>query len=98
MGHVLVHGPGLSLGGCGWDSVLCAELQQLLPSWEPLEEFGESPWCDDFDGGLDSEECKLESNLIIAFACASMAHSRALLTLGSSHHCACNYWPSQAGA
>lgn len=52
----------------------------------------------DFDGRLDSVECELEPDLVVAFACAACCDVLAVLALSDAHLGTCNHGTSKGGA
>jgi hypothetical protein len=79
--QILVHTPWLALCAADGDSCLLGVVEEIVAACESLVEFGETPWCNDLDGGLEGVECKLETNLIISLASAAVRDSNASLLL-----------------
>ena len=82
MCQVLVHAPGLRFGGGDGDSLLCRIVQQIISALEGLVELWNAPRGDDLDGGLESIKGEFESNLVVAFAGATMGDVLAAFLLG----------------
>lgn len=49
---VLVHTPGLGLGGCDRNADFGGVIEQVVSASETFKELGKSPGGNDFDGGL----------------------------------------------
>lgn len=79
--QVLVHTPWLALCAADGDSCLLGVVEEIVAACESLVEFGETPWCNDLDGGLEGVECKLETNLIVSLASAAVRDSNASFLL-----------------
>lgn len=52
MCKVLVHTPGLGLGGCDGNADFGGVIEQVVSASETFKELGQSPGGNDFDGGL----------------------------------------------
>ena len=52
MRKVLVHTPGLGLGGCDGNADFGGVIEQVVSASETFKELGKSPGGNDFDGGL----------------------------------------------
>ena len=52
MCKVLVHTPGLGLGGCDGNADFGGVIEQVVSASETFKELGKSPGGNDFDGGL----------------------------------------------
>jgi hypothetical protein len=94
MSEVFVHGPWLALGRCDWYAFLGRVVEQRFTAWEYLVELGNTPWCDDLDGGLQSVEGEFEAYLVVALARATVGDVLAVFLLsngdlGTSNDRAC---------
>lgn len=87
VGEVLVHGPGLGLGGGDGDTLLLGVVEQVLTALEALVEDGVAPRGDDLDGRLKSVEGKLEANLVVTLTGAAVGDGEAALTLEFTSVC-----------
>lgn len=81
MSEILVHAPGLRLGGCDRDILLSSEVEEVVAAGETVIELGKPPWGNDFDGGLESIESEFKSDLIIPFASTSVRDSDTVFLL-----------------
>lgn len=73
-------------------------VEEILTALEAVVEDWVAPWGKDCDGGLQCVECELETNLIIALACAAVGHSEAAFLLGNLDLGAGNDWTSKGCA
>ena len=78
--------------------LLISELKQIISALESLIELWHPPWSNDFDLGLQSIESKLETDLIIAFACAAMGDELASFLLSNGYLRSGNDWACERGA
>jgi hypothetical protein len=78
--------------------VLGGIVEEVLPALEAVAELGQPPRRNDLDGRLESVECKLEADLIVALAGAAVGNKVTALLLGNSDLCASDDWTSQTGA
>lgn len=81
VGQVLVHTPGLGLGRSHRDALLGGVGQKVVTASETLVEDRVTPRGNDLDLGLQSVEGKLEADLVITLASATMGDSEAALAL-----------------
>ena len=81
VGQVLVHGPGLGLGGGDGNALLLGVVEQVLTALEALVEDGVAPRGNDLDAGLEGVEGKLEANLVVTLTSAAVGDSEAALAL-----------------
>jgi hypothetical protein len=81
VGQVLVHGPGLGLGGGDGDALLGSVGEEIVTADEALVEDGVTPRGNDLDVGLKGVEGKLEANLVVTLAGAAVRDSEAALAL-----------------
>lgn len=81
MGQVLIHGPWLALSTADWNTSGSGVVQKGVTARETLVEFWHSPWCNDLDLGLQSIECKLETDLVVTLSCAAVRDGEAALLL-----------------
>jgi hypothetical protein len=81
VGQVLIHGPGLGLGGGDGNALLLGVVEQVLTALEALVEDGVAPRGNDLDGGLEGVEGKLEANLVVTLTGAAVGDSEAALAL-----------------
>ena len=79
--QVLVHTPGLGLGGGDGDALLGGVGKEIVTTGEALVEDGVAPRGDDLDGGLQGVESKLETNLVVTLTGAAVGDGEAALTL-----------------
>lgn len=79
--QVLIHGPGLGLGGGDGDALLGSVGEEIVTADEALVEDGVTPRGNDLDVGLEGVEGKLEANLVVTLASAAVGDSEAALTL-----------------
>lgn len=94
---VLVHGPWLGLGGGNWDTGLSGVLEKVVAASEAVVELWEPPWSNDLDIWLESEESKLEADLIVTLSCAAVGDDSAALLLGDIDHAARDDWAGEGG-
>jgi hypothetical protein len=80
--HVLVHAPGLALGAGDGDALLSSVVEEIVAALEAVVEDGVPPGCEDLDARLESVECELEADLIVALASAAVGDGEAALLLG----------------
>jgi hypothetical protein len=95
MGQVFVHRPWFRFGRRDWDFHLIGIVEEVVSAFEGLVELGDTPWCNDFDGGLQGIESELETNLIIAFPCAAMTDKSAVLFLRNGDLTTSNDWTGE---
>lgn len=81
MGQVLVHTPGLGLGRGDRNVLLGGVSQEIVAASETLIEDRVTPWGNDLDLGLQSVESKLEADLVVTLASATVGNSEASLAL-----------------
>ena len=98
VGGVGVHGPGLGLGRGNRDAGLSGIVEEIVTASETLEELGITPRSDDLDGGLDSIESQLETDLVVTLAGSTVTDELAAFALGNTHLGASNDGTSQAGS
>lgn len=79
--QVLIHGPGLGLGGGDRDALLFGVVEQVLAALEALVEDGLAPRRNDLDGGLEGVKGKFEANLVVTLTGAAVGDSEAALAL-----------------
>lgn len=79
--QVLIHGPGLGLGGGDGNVLPLGIVEQVLAALEALVEDGIAPRRNDLDGGLEGVEGKLEANLVVTLTSAAVGDSEAALAL-----------------
>jgi hypothetical protein len=79
--QILVHGPGLRLGGGDGDALLGSVGEEIVTADEALVEDGVTPRSNDLDVGLEGVEGKLEANLVVTLASAAVGDSEAALAL-----------------
>lgn len=94
---VLVHGPWLGLGGRNWDASLGGVLEEIVASGKAVVELWKSPWSDDLDIWLESEESKLEADLVVTLSGATVGDDGAALLLSDINHAAGDDWASERG-
>jgi hypothetical protein len=97
VGQVLIHTPGLRLGGGDGDTLLLSVVEQVLTALEALVEDGFAPWGNDLDVGLESVEGKLEADLVVTLTSAAVGDGEAALALGDLNLGAGNDGTSQGG-
>lgn len=85
VGQVLVHAPGLGLGGCDRNALLGSVSQEVVTASEALVEDRVAPRGNDLDLGLESVERKLEANLVVTLASAAVGNSETALALIKEH-------------
>lgn len=78
---VLIHGPGLGLGGGDGNALLLGVVEQVLTALEALVEDGVAPRGNDLDVRLKGVECKFKANLIVTLTSAAVGDSEAALAL-----------------
>lgn len=81
VGQVLIHAPGLGLGGGDGDALLGGIGKEIVTTGEALIEDGVAPRGNDLDGGLQGVESKLETNLVVTLTGATVGNGEAALTL-----------------
>jgi hypothetical protein len=81
VGQVLVHAPGLGLGGGDGNALLGGVLEEVVAADEALVEDRVAPWGNDLDVGLQGIEGKLEANLVVTLTGAAVGDSEAALAL-----------------
>lgn len=81
MGQVLIHTPGLGLGGGDGDALLSGIGKEIVTAGETLVEDGVAPRGDNLDGGLQGVESKLETNLVVTLTSAAVGNGEAALAL-----------------
>jgi hypothetical protein len=91
VGQVLVHGPGLGLGGGDGNALLLGVVEQVLTALEALVEDGVAPRGNDLDAGLEGVEGKLKANLVVTLTGAAVGYSEAALALLFKSAC-CSMW------
>ena len=69
--NVVVHTVWLGLGGGDWDTGGGGVVEEVVAALEALEEFGHAPWGNDLDLGVDGEESKLETDLVVTLSGAT---------------------------
>lgn len=81
VGKVLIHGPGLGLGGGDGNALLLGVVEQILTALEALVEDGVAPRGNDLDVRLKGVERKLKANLIVTLTSAAVGDGEAALAL-----------------
>lgn len=81
MGQVLIHAPGLGLGGGNGNALLGGIGKEIVTAGETLVEDGVAPRGDDLDGRLQGVEGKLETNLVVTLTGAAVGNGEAALAL-----------------
>lgn len=81
VGQVLIHTPGLGLGGGNGNTLLGGVGKEIVTAGETLIEDGVTPGGDDLDVGLKGVESKLEAYLIVALAGAAVGDGETSLAL-----------------
>lgn len=81
VGQVLVHAPGLGLGGSDGDILLGGIGEQIVTAGEALVEDGVAPGGDDLDVGLQGIEGQLETDLVVTLTSATVGDGEAALAL-----------------
>jgi hypothetical protein len=81
VGQVLVHAPGLGLGGGDGNALFGGVLEEVVTADEALVEDRVAPWGNDLDVGLQGIEGKLEANLVVTLTGAAVGDSEAALAL-----------------
>jgi hypothetical protein len=79
--QVLIHGPGLGLGGGYGNALLGSVGEEIVTADEALVENGVTPRGNDLNVGLEGVEGKLEANLVVTLASAAVGDSEAALAL-----------------
>ncbi len=79
--EVLVHGPGFALRAGDRYFHLGGVVEQIVSAGEAVVEFGDAPWGDDFDGGLEGVEGEFEADLVVTFAGAAVGDGDTVLFL-----------------
>jgi hypothetical protein len=97
VGQILVHTPGLGLGGSDGDTLLSGVGKEIVATGEALVETGVTPRSDDLDVGLESVEGELETDLIVTLAGTAVGDSKASFPLGNFDLCTSNDGTSQRG-
>lgn len=97
VGEVLVHAPGLGLGGRDGDALLLGIGEEVVAASETLVEDGVAPWGNDLDLGLQGVEGKLEADLVVTLASAAVGDREAALALGHGNLGTGNDRTSQGG-
>jgi hypothetical protein len=77
VGQVLVHGPGLGLGGGHGNVLLGGVGEQVVTAGEAVVENRVTPGGNDLDVGLQGVEGKLETDLVVTLAGATVRNSEA---------------------
>jgi hypothetical protein len=72
MEEVLVCAPWFRGGLLDGDVLLCCVGEEITSACETFVESGDAPGCDDFDCGLETVTGEFETDLVVAFACASV--------------------------
>lgn len=98
MCEVLVHRPRLRLGRCDWDTLLGGVVEQIAAALEGIVEFGDTPWGNDLDGGLEGVEGQLEADLVVAFAGAAVRDELAALGLCNCDLGSGDDWSGERGS
>ena len=62
MCKVLIHAPWLAFGAGNRDELLGSVVEQVVAAGEAIVEFGDTPWGNDFDRGLEGVEGELEAD------------------------------------
>lgn len=96
--QVLVHGPGLALGAGDGDARLLSVLEKVGTALEAVVEDGVTPWGNDLNVGLESVECKLETDLVVTLAGATVRDGETSLLLGDGDLRAGNDGAGERGA
>lgn len=81
VGQVLIHGPGLGLGGGDGDTLLGGIGEEVITADEALVEDRVTPRGNDLDVGLESVEGELEANLVVTLTGTAVGDSEAALAL-----------------
>jgi hypothetical protein len=79
--QVLIHTPGLGLGGSDRDVLLGSIGEEIVTASETLVEDGVTPGSNDLDVGLQSVEGEFEADLVITFSSATVGNSETALPL-----------------
>lgn len=79
--QVLVHGPGLGLGGCDRNALFGSVGEEIVTTGEALVEDGVTPGGNDLDVGLEGVEGKLKANLVVTLTGATVRDGKAALAL-----------------
>lgn len=81
VGQVLVHAPGLGLGGGDGDALLSGVGKEIVTASETLVEDRVAPWGKDLDLGLQGVESELETDLVVTLSGAAVGDSETALAL-----------------
>lgn len=81
VGKVLVHAPWLGLGAADGNTGLGGVVEEVVTASETLVEFGQTPWGDNLDLGLEGQVSKLETDLVVTLSSATVGDSGAALLL-----------------
>ena len=84
VGQVLVHAPGLGLGGGDGDALLGGVGEEVVTASEALVEDRVAPRGNDLDVGLEGVEGKLEANLVVTLTSATVGDGETALGLQDS--------------
>jgi hypothetical protein len=79
--QVLIHTPGLGLGGSDRDVLLGSIGEEIVTASETLVEDGVTPGSNDLDVGLQSVEGEFEADLVVTFSGATVGNSETALPL-----------------
>jgi hypothetical protein len=79
--QILVHAPWLTLCAADGDSCLLGVIEKIVAASKSLVEFGETPWGNDLDGGLEGVECEFEADLIVSLSSTAVGDSNASFLL-----------------
>jgi hypothetical protein len=82
VGQVLVHRPGLGLGGGHGNALLGGVGEEVVATGEAVVESRVTPGGNDLDIGLEGVEGKLETDLVVTLAGATVGNSEASFPLG----------------
>ena len=82
VGHVLVHAPWLCLCLGDRDADFVGVVEKVVAAGEAVVEFGNAPWGNDLDVGLEGVVAEFEADLIVTFAGATVGDGDAALALG----------------
>lgn len=81
--QVLVHAPRLALCAGDRDARLLSVVEKILATLEAVVEDRVTPWGNDLNGGLQSVEGKLETDLVVALASAAVGNSETAFLLSN---------------
>lgn len=81
MGQVLIHTPGLRLGGSHRDILFSGVGKEIVTTGEALVEDGVTPRSNDLDVGLKGIEGEFKTNLVVTLAGAAVGDSKASFPL-----------------